>query len=166
MLCLISAVEQSDSVVHTYMFSYSSPYGFSQDIEYISLCYTVGPCRLSSLLLLFSCYVQLCVTPWTTALQAPLSMECSRQEYWSGLPFASPEDLPDSGMESRPAAPQADSLPLRGSRGIPQTVAQVPSEQRGCMLSVLNHEWGEPDPSDRNPTMTNQPLNQRRVAPS
>ena len=35
-------------------------------------------------------------TPWTAALQAPLSMEFSRQEYWSGLPFLSPGDLPDS----------------------------------------------------------------------
>ena len=38
-------------------------------------------------------------TPWTVANQAPLSMEFSRQEYWSGLPFPSPEDLPDPGIE-------------------------------------------------------------------
>ena len=38
-------------------------------------------------------HVQLFVTPWTVALQAPLSMEFSRQEYWSGLPFPSPRDL-------------------------------------------------------------------------
>ena len=38
-------------------------------------------------------------TPWTEAYQAPLSMEFPRQEYWSGLPFASPEDLPDPGIE-------------------------------------------------------------------
>ena len=37
--------------------------------------------------------------PWTTARQAPLSMESSRQEYWSGLPFSSPGDLPDPGIE-------------------------------------------------------------------
>ena len=40
-------------------------------------------------------------TPWTTALQAPLSMEFSRQEYWSRLPFISSGDLPDPGMELR-----------------------------------------------------------------
>ena len=140
MLCLISTVEQSDSVIPTYMFSYSSPYGFPQDIGYISLCYTVGPCCLSILLPLFSCYVQLFVTPWTRALQAPLSMEFSRQAYWSGLPFASPEDLSDPGIESRPAALQADSLPLRGSGGIPQTVAQVPSDQLGCHV-VSPKSW-------------------------
>ena len=43
--------------------------------------------------------VQLSVTPQTVALQAPLSMGSSRQEYWSGLPFPSPGDLPDPGME-------------------------------------------------------------------
>ena len=39
------------------------------------------------------------VTSWTVASQAPLSMEFSRQEYWSGLPFSSPGDLPDPGIE-------------------------------------------------------------------
>jgi len=39
------------------------------------------------------------VTPWTIACQAPLSTGCSRQEYWSGLPFPSPGDLPDPGIE-------------------------------------------------------------------
>ena len=49
-------------------------------------------------------------TPWTVAHQAPLSMEFSRQEYWSGLPFPSPGDLPDPGIKSRSPALQADSL--------------------------------------------------------
>ena len=39
------------------------------------------------------------MTPWTVAHQAPLSMGFSRQEYWSGLPFISPGDLPDPGLE-------------------------------------------------------------------
>ena len=38
-------------------------------------------------------------TPWTVACQAPLSMGFPRQEYWSGLPFLSPGDLPDPGIE-------------------------------------------------------------------
>ena len=38
-------------------------------------------------------------TPWSVDLQAPRSMEISRQEFWSGLPFPSPEDLPHSGIE-------------------------------------------------------------------
>ena len=44
--------------------------------------------------------VQLFVTPWTVAYQAPPSLGFSRQEYWSGLPFVSPGDLPDPGIES------------------------------------------------------------------
>ena len=41
--------------------------------------------------------VWLFVTPWTVACQAPLSMEISRQEYWSGLPFPCPRNLPNQG---------------------------------------------------------------------
>ena len=55
--------------------------------------------------------VQLLVTPWTVTCQAPLSIGFSRQEYWSGLPFPSPGDLPDPGIEPRSPALQADSLP-------------------------------------------------------
>ena len=43
--------------------------------------------------------VRLFATPWTVAYQASLSMEFSSQEYWSGLPFPSPGDLPDTGIE-------------------------------------------------------------------
>ena len=43
-------------------------------------------------------HVRLFVTPWTLAYQAPPSMGFSRQEYWSGLPFPSPGDLPDPGI--------------------------------------------------------------------
>ena len=43
-------------------------------------------------------HVQLSATPWTVARQAPLSMKFSRQEYWSGLPFPSPGDLPNPGI--------------------------------------------------------------------
>ena len=48
------------------------------------------------------------VTPWTVACQAPLSMGFSRQEYWSGLPFLSPGNLPDFGIKPRSPALQAD----------------------------------------------------------
>ena len=53
--------------------------------------------------------VRLFVTPWTVAYQAPPSLGFSRQECWSGLPFPSPGDLPDPGIE--PGYPQADALP-------------------------------------------------------
>ena len=50
-------------------------------------------------------------TPCTVAHQASLSMGFSRQEYWSGLPFPSPGDLPDPGIKPRSPALEADSLP-------------------------------------------------------
>ena len=49
--------------------------------------------------------------PWTVVCQAPLSMEFSRQEYWSGLPFPSTGDLPNPGIKPGSPALQADSLP-------------------------------------------------------
>ena len=48
-------------------------------------------------------------TPWTVAHQAPLSMVFPRQEYWSGLTFPSPGDLPDPGF--KPESPVAPALP-------------------------------------------------------
>ena len=59
--------------------------------------------------------VQLFATLWSIARQAPLSMGFSRQEYWSGLPFPAPGDLPDPGIKfESPMSPalQADSLLL------------------------------------------------------
>ena len=55
--------------------------------------------------------VRLFVTLWTVAYQAPQSLEFSRQEYWSGLPFPSPGDLPNPGIEPGSPALQADFLP-------------------------------------------------------
>ena len=55
--------------------------------------------------------VRLFVTPWTyVAYQASLSMGFSRQEYWSGLPFPSPGDLPNPGIEPGSPASEADAL--------------------------------------------------------
>ena len=56
-------------------------------------------------------HVRFCVILLTVACQAPLSMGFSRQEYWSRLPFPSPGDLPDTGIELRPPELQKDSLP-------------------------------------------------------
>ena len=54
--------------------------------------------------------VRLLATPWTVAHQVPLSMGFPRQEYWSGLPFPSPGDFPDPGIEPGSLALQADAL--------------------------------------------------------
>ena len=56
-------------------------------------------------------YVQLFATLWTVAYQAPLFMGFSRQEYWSGLQFPSPGDLPDPGIEPGSPTLLADALP-------------------------------------------------------
>ena len=56
-------------------------------------------------------HVQFFATPWTVTHQALLSMEFSRQEYRNGLPFSSPGDLPEPGIEPGSPALQADSLP-------------------------------------------------------
>ena len=56
-------------------------------------------------------HVRLSATPWTVAYQAPPSMEFSRQEYWSAVPFPSPGDLPDPGIKPGSPTLQADALP-------------------------------------------------------
>ena len=63
-------------------------------------------------------YVLFFATLWTVACQATLSMGFSRQEYWSGLPFPPPEDLPNPGIEPTSPSLQADSL-LLSHWGIP-----------------------------------------------
>ena len=71
-------------------------------------------CSLDTVLRHFS-HVQLFVTPWTIAHQAPLSMGFSRQEYWSGSPFPPPGGLPNPGIEPASLmspALQTGSLPL------------------------------------------------------
>ena len=55
-------------------------------------------------------HVLLFATPWTVAYQAPLSMGFSGQEYWSGLPFPSPGDLLDPGIEPGSPVLEADAL--------------------------------------------------------
>ena len=72
------------------------------------ICLWIGTkvLRCQAMLSHFS-LVCLFVTPWTVAHQAPLSMGFSRQECWSGLPFPSPEDLPNPGIEPAPLASPA-----------------------------------------------------------
>ena len=75
------------------------------------------------LLLLFSCQdlSDSFATPFTIAHQAPLSMEFPRQECWSGLPFPSPGDLPDPGIElSSPVCPALVSHQLEGGKNTVQ----------------------------------------------
>ena len=59
---------------------------------------------------------QLFETPWTGVCQAPLSMGFSRQEYWSELPFPSPGDLPDPGIEPRSPTLEEEDFNLLATR--------------------------------------------------
>ena len=85
-------------------------------------CSTKSNFYIACMLSHFS-HVQLFVTPWTVAHQAPLSMGFSRQEHWSRLPFPPPGDFPDQGIKpASPVAPalQADSLYRLSHQGSPQ----------------------------------------------
>ena len=62
--------------------------------------------------------VQLFAIPWTVIYQAPPSMEFSRQEYWSRLPFLSPGDLPSPGIKPRSPTLQADALPSESRKSL------------------------------------------------
>ena len=62
-----------------------------------------------------------CAIPWTVARQAPLSMGFSRSEYWSGLPYPPPGDLPDPGTKLGSPTLQAYSLP-----------PEPPGKLKGC----------------------------------
>ena len=72
----------------------------------------------SSIVVLLGCCVWPFATPPTIACQVPLSMGFSRQEYWSGLPFPSPENLPNPGIKPASPALQADYL-LLSNQGSP-----------------------------------------------
>ena len=81
---------------------------------------------------LLSC-VRLFVTPWTAAYKAPLSMEFSRQEYWSGLSFSSPGDLSDPRLEPRSPALQADALPSEPPGKPPVFIQFSPRSTHRCL---------------------------------
>ena len=96
---------------------------------------------LGCCLLLFSRSVMpdSCETPWTVAHQAPVSMGSPRQECWSRLPFSSPGDLPDPGVEPASLAlalelftpePGDVSAPLQRQNSVLRL--QIPSEARVC----------------------------------
>ena len=79
------------------------------------------------------------MTPWTVALWAFLSMGFPRQESWNGLPFPSPGDLPDPGIEARSLALQADSLPLSNLAAEPL----CPAIQDESRLQTHSEEYVE-----------------------
>ena len=87
--------------------------------------------------------VRFFATPWTVAYQAPPSVGFSRQEYWSGLPFPSPGDLPNPGIEPRSPALQADALP-----------SEPPGKTLKLSLSL--NSWSGIRSSDKDHTLSPQ----------
>ena len=90
--------------------------------------------------------VRLFATPWTVAHQAPLSMGFSRQEYWSGLPFPSPGDLSNPGIEPRSPALQADALTSNFSYSqqiIDLVIAFILSWSIFCFKFLFSHNTPE-----------------------
>ena len=77
------------------------------------------------------------VSPWTIAYQAPLSMGFSRQGYYSGLPFPSPGDLPNPGIEPGCPALQADALTSEPP-GKPQTAGEIPKKWFFLIVDLFN----------------------------
>ena len=93
--------------------------------------------------------VQLFVSPWTVAYQAPPSMGFSRQEYWSGLPFPSPGDLPNPGIKPGSPALQADALP---SDPPGKLVLEANIDLRQCTDTLYYAKGAHLIPSDPSPT--------------
>ena len=77
--------------------------------------------RLVGVVVWFLSRIQLFASPRTVACQSPLSIGFLRQEYWSGLPFPSPGNIPDPGIEPVSSALQENFLPL-SHHGSPHTV--------------------------------------------
>ena len=80
------------------------------------------------------------VTSWTAAHQAPLSMAFPRQKYLSELPFPSPGDLPDSGIEPRSLALQTDSL-LFEPAGKPFVMCEFYIQRTLEWVQFIYYEW-------------------------
>ena len=83
-------------------------------LEIWSVLFTIHTCVCVCVCVCVCLVTQSCPIPcdlWAVVSQAPLSMQFSRQDYWNGLPFPSPGDLPDLGIEPRSPTLQADALP-------------------------------------------------------
>ena len=85
--------------------------------------------------------VRLFVTPWTVAHQSPLSMEFSRQEYWSGWPFPSPWDLPHPGIKPRLPALQVILNHLSHPVQLHLRSSDIRSQRRGAFAVTESHAF-------------------------
>ena len=81
------------------------------------------------------------MTAWTAAHQAPLSMRFSRQGYWNGLPFPSPGDFSNPGIEPKSPALQADSLPTELSQESSIQIHIVKNQTVGSAVQSIIMEY-------------------------
>ena len=117
--------------------------------SFLSTCPPFSFCRRPGAMLFWSSCVSVCVlsrvwlfeTPWTIAHQTLLSMEFSRQEYWSRLPFPTPEDLPDPGLNQCLLSWQETSSLLHH---LAQTVKNLPAMRETWVRSL-----GQEDPLEK-----------------
>ena len=107
-----------------------------QTLKLVELCARLSEVKSLSRVRLFA-------TSWTVAYQAPPSMGFSRQECWSGLPFSSPGDLPDPGIEPGSPALQADALPSEPP-GKSQNKIRVSN-----FPTIIQHSSGSPSYSNQ-----------------
>ena len=117
-----------------------------QPVRYLGLIISEGGRKTTPMLvfswMLYSHYnnnnslirVRLFATPWTVAYQAPPSTGFSRQKYWSGLPFPSPGNLPDPGIEPRSPTLQADALTSEPERNVLKLRIAPGPPSRRCIL--------------------------------
>ena len=126
-----------DITLNSLLRSHNSQY-MSNLADYNIIYFSIWcPVKVKSL----SC-VRLCATPWTAACQAPLSMGFSRQQYWSGLPFPSPRDLPNPGTESRSPALHADAFTIWATREVQANwVRNKKANTVWHSLHVAPHMW-------------------------
>ena len=93
--------------------------------------------------------VRIFVIPWTVAHQAPLSVEFSRQEYWTRLPFPSPRYLPNPGIKPRSPALRADALPSEPPGNLPPKKCGKKRRKKMYIHREKNHRMppgGYPQP--------------------
>ena len=110
--------------------------------------------------------VRLFATPWTVAYQAPSSMGFSRQEYWSGLPFPSPGDLPNPGIE--PGSPALrQMLYCLSHQGSPSNVRNLTMLQfTGGNILWLSTAVSSPIPHPSTHLLSHPPLHPMLLKPS
>ena len=113
---------------------------FTKTLKWKRLLNGMNPC---SLLCVLVCSI-MSHSLWTIAYPAPLYMGFSQQEYWSGLPFPPPGDLPDPGIEPMSPALQADSLPSEPSGKYPITPYQKHFSSIPCKFKAVPGMWFHP----------------------